>query len=373
VAHDRAQAIADAYVAYWIQQQPPLQQQGSGRAPDILASSVLSDATLPTAPSSPNHEVDLVIALVIGLALGVGTAYLRDRMDDRLRDARDFERHGGPILTTVPRTRRRPWQAPAIVSAPTSSQASAYADLVVHLLRVTERRLVHLVLVTTPSGAAHGAVSANLAVGLAEAGRSVLLVHADLRRQPKRPPEPDDAAAGFAAVIRGGTELADVLEPTGIPRLHEVSSGVVQGNVAVALHSQELRATLRRLPDFADIAVVEGPPVLAGPDVSTIAEMADAVVLVGDSRHTTRREVDAAVARLGTIGAKFIGSVLVTGSPTPDGPTVLALPRSPSKRPEPGPGLARVTPASELDEDDDIPMDELQANGWPDAVPTGKR
>lgn len=384
VAQSRAQAIAEAYVAYWRAQQPPLSGT-PGQPAHILASSVLTDAPLPTAPASPNHETDIAIAIVIGLAVGVGTAYLRDRLDDRLRDGRDLERRAaGPVLTVVPRLRAVRWQPPPLITDSGSRQAGAYADLGVLLLHAAEKRLVRLVLVTTPSGLAHSAVSANLALALADSGRSVLLVHADLRRSGQARPD-DDASAGLAAVIHGKIELADAIEQIGVDGLQELPAGVVRHNVAAALHGQPLRQALRQLPDFAEIVVIEGPAALAGPDVTTVAELADAVILVGDSQHTTRREVELAVQRLEAVGAKLIGSVLVTGAQRDYVTVERDFADEPTHRPRPGPGLTKgagfespaeadaMTGAAELAGIDDDTDHDLAAEGWTNAMATGKR
>ncbi|MFN2518919.1 MAG: hypothetical protein ABR604_07745, partial [Jatrophihabitantaceae bacterium] len=95
-AQRRSQAIASAYVSYWLEQQPSLAgAKASAASANIVKTSIITSATRPTSPASPNHLVDVSIALIIGALLAVGSAYLRDRLDDRLRGPSEFERNGG--------------------------------------------------------------------------------------------------------------------------------------------------------------------------------------------------------------------------------------------------------------------------------------
>src|SRR5260221_727597 len=85
VAQDRAQVIAEAYVAY---RSPTPAASGHGtkaaaKAVTALHATLITPATLPTSPSSPKYLVDILAALVVGLGLAIGTAALRDHLDDR--------------------------------------------------------------------------------------------------------------------------------------------------------------------------------------------------------------------------------------------------------------------------------------------------
>ena len=69
----------------------------------VSAGQVVDTAALPISPSSPNHPVDGVLGLVVGLLLGVFVGWLRERKDDRARGADDVEAilHA-PVVGTVP-------------------------------------------------------------------------------------------------------------------------------------------------------------------------------------------------------------------------------------------------------------------------------
>jgi succinoglycan biosynthesis transport protein ExoP len=365
-AQQRAQAVATAFVRYWIAQQPPL--RGAGGSQDFLKAAVISDAQRPGAPSSPKHNVDIAIAVLIGLALGIGTAYLRDRLDDRLRGAPDLELLGGaPVVGLIPPARR--WltgRAPVLREAD-SPGAVAYSDLARHLLRVAANRSARTVLITSPVGDAQTGVSTNLAVALAEAGHTVVLVHADLREAHSPGAFGLDPERSLAAVIAGRIGLTDAVHNTAITGLHVIPAGRVEGNVGAALHSPELRQTMRRLRTTADVVVIDAPPALAGPDLTSLADLADLVLLVGDSRRTTRRQIQAAARQLEPVRSKIIGSVLENFRAALHGP-VGGRPSRPRGhlRPHDLGEPPSTTPP------DAIPAAN-HANGWGDPATTAKR
>jgi polysaccharide biosynthesis transport protein len=311
-SQQRAQAIAAAYASYWLAQQPPI-DPGTKAGPataGILKTAVITPATRPTAPASPNHLVDIGIALIIGLLLAVGTAYLRDRLDDRLRGPDEFEENGGgPVLALVPAADRVRGDL-VVTRSPGSPGAEAYRELRTLLLRVSAQRGAKSLLVTSPTGDAQTAVSANVAVTLAQAGRRVVLVHADLRRPHGHELFGIDEAPGLADVLEGRASLTEVLRQPEIPGPQILPAGLLTSDVGTALHASPLRQVLQRLSTSADIVVIDAPPVLAGADIATMVELADMVLMVGDALRTTRAQVRAAAGQLAHVREKLIGCVL---------------------------------------------------------------
>jgi succinoglycan biosynthesis transport protein ExoP len=310
----RAQAVADAYTAYWLAEQPSPRTSPRTAGGDLVGSSVISDATRPSAPSSPNHMVDLIVATVIGLMVAAGTAFIRDRFDDRLRAPNEFDEFGaGPVLAVIPAVRHRGGDARnrlVMARSPESGAAHAYQDLRTLVFRAAAQRYAKTLLVTSPAGDRQTLVAANLAIALATAGQRTILVCADLRWPHGHELFGEFNAGGLASVVEGRGSVADALRPTDVKGLQVLPAGSLEGDYGAALHSPALRQAMRRLSAAADFVVIDAPPALAGADTGALAELVEMILLVGDARRTTRRQVSATVDQLRHVSAQIIGSVV---------------------------------------------------------------
>jgi capsular exopolysaccharide synthesis family protein len=166
-------------------------------------------------------------------------------------------------------------------------------------------------LVTTPAGDLQTTVSANVAVTLAQSGRRVILVHADMRRPHGHELFGIEHVPGLADVLEHRASLANALWQPEIPGPQIVPAGLLVDDIGTALHPSRLGEVVRRLSRAADIVVIDAPAALAGSDIATMVEVVDMVLLVGDTRRTTRAQVRAAAGRLAHVQQKLIGCVLV--------------------------------------------------------------
>jgi tyrosine-protein kinase len=339
-----AQTLAQAYVTYRTTSQPARPADLSKSAVEPAATvpaEIITPAGLPVDPVSPNHAVDLSVAVVLGLSLGIGTAFLRDRFDDRVRGAADLEaRVGAPILALLPPFRRRGGPPGRLVvgTGPDSPVAEAYRNLRARILQAAKRRQARTVVATSPARTGTGTVAANLAAALALSGRRVVLVCAQLRRPGTHDIFGVPGLPGLTDVVGGQVTVRDALRSTAIGHLTVLPAGRATDDPGAVLQSPGLVSVLHELRRHADLVIIEAPPVLAGADTVTLTEVADLVVLVGDARRTTRTEVRGANIQLEPVRDKVIGCVLDNvgrtrrlrrlGPPTlpPDDDTILLPP-----------------------------------------------
>jgi capsular exopolysaccharide synthesis family protein len=304
-----AQTLAEAYVAFHASALPAGLPAGIRPPAEIITS-----ASLPRSPASPDHLIDLGVAAVIGLSLGVGTAILRDRLDDRLRGPADLEeRTGAPTMALVPAFRRRRdgFAGRLVIGhGPDSAVAEAYRNLRSRVLQVTQHQEVRTIVVTSPAGHATTTVAANLAAALALTGRRVFLVCADLRRPRAHQLFGVDNRVGLTGVVAGGASLVQALRGTRIDGLMVLPAGEIAIDPGAVLQAPTMPRVLDELRRRADLVVIEAPPVLAGADTPGLAERAELVLLVGDARRTTRGEVEAAARQLTHVKARVAGCVL---------------------------------------------------------------
>jgi len=314
IAKERAQVIAEAYVAYRTPKIP--QATGTKTATPqaaTLRAVVITPASLPTSPSSPKYLIDILAALIVGLGLSIGTAAIRDRLDDRCRGAADLEEHAGaPVLTLVPsflRLARDPAGALPIARYPDSAVAEAYRGLRTRVITAAARG-AKTVLVTSPGWEERSQIAANLAVALAQSGRRTVLVCADLRWGTASEPFGVRDDEGLTLVLSRRVDLASALKATGVPGLRVLPAGPLPGDPAELIQRPALRTVIEDLRSNNDFVVIEAPPVLATPDTAPLTRLAEMILLVCNARKSTRTELRAALRELEEAAGKLIGCVL---------------------------------------------------------------
>jgi capsular exopolysaccharide synthesis family protein len=178
------------------------------------------------------------------------------------------------------------------------------------VFRAAAKRNAKTLLVTSPAGDRQTLVAANLAIALARAGRRVTLVCADLRWPHGHELFGEFNASGLASVVEGRVGLAAAVCSTDIDGLQVLPAGCLEGDYGAALHDGALREIVGRLQRGADFVVIDAPPALAGAEAGALAELAEMVLLVGDARRTTRRQVNAMTDQLMHVSDRIIGCVI---------------------------------------------------------------
>jgi capsular exopolysaccharide synthesis family protein len=288
---------------------------------NVQVGQVVQPASLPLQPVSPDHVRTGILALMAGLLLGVGVAFLRERLDDRLRSRIDLEEHiGAPVLAVVhkvPSWRRRAETPLVTVTEPRSAASEAFRTLRTSLLFAASQRDAKTLLVTSPhAGEGKTATSANLAVVLAQARKRVLLISADLRkpRLHRFFDIPNDV--GLTSVLIGEAKPWEVVADVGMEHLKVVPSGPVPGNPAELLGSDAMGRLLGQFRDVADFVILDSAPALVVADALTLAPFVEAALFVADAEHTTRSAVIHARNQMEQVNASIIGAVLNNFDPS---------------------------------------------------------
>jgi polysaccharide biosynthesis transport protein len=312
IAQQRAQAIAQAYVAYRSPQSTgaPGQNPAKSTTPTAV---LITPASLPTSPASPNRVLDIGIAVIVGLALGIGTALLRDRVDDHVRSVFDLEAQAdAPALGLIPSFWpgwRHPRGRLVMVTKPGSIVAEAYRGLRTRLLSAGQAN-TKAVLVTSPGWEDKSMVAANLAVAIAQSGCSVVLVCADLRWGRAHKLFAPVNGYGLSGLLEGRTSLADALQATEVPGLRLLPPGVAPADPAALLGRFAWRMALGDMRMLADTMVIEAPPVLTGADLQPVANFTEMILLVADAKRTTRAQARLAAREVRRMRGNLVGCVL---------------------------------------------------------------
>ncbi len=302
---------------------------------NVTGGSVIG-AALPSAPSGISHLVMVVIGALLGLLIGLVAAYLRDAFDDRLRDPAQLERElGAATLAVLPpaqsggatedasRDRGQRHLAPAIATAasPDSRAAEAVRALRATVVAIAARRRIRtLLLVGADTSVSSSRIVAELGVALAESGRRVLLVAADIRGSslPQIFDVPNNSGLSDVLVAGGDPEVlvrqpnqaAGAILPGAIAkRLALLPSGPQMAQALSVLDSGAMLELLKSQREAYEFVILDSPPTTA--DVYALAAHVDGVIVIARDASSRGRTVADVRRRLDQVGALLIGGVFI--------------------------------------------------------------
>ena len=269
-------------------------------------------ATVPSIPVSPNVPLNIALGALVGLALGVGLAVLRETLETRIRNTRDVEQLTDlPILGGIvfdPKAKDRP----LIVHVdPRSPRAESFRTLRTNLQYLDVGRTDRSFVITSSiESEGKSTTGANLAIALADAGSRVLLVDADLRR-PKVADSLDvEGAVGLTDVLIGRATLADVIQPWGKGQLFVLPAGHVPPNPSELLGSTRMTQLITEFNRAFDVVLFDSPPLLPVTDAAILAKNVGGALIVVAAGRTQKNQLKGAIAALDNVGAPVSGMVL---------------------------------------------------------------
>ncbi|MFI0792165.1 Wzz/FepE/Etk N-terminal domain-containing protein [Micromonospora rubida] len=312
------------------------------RSEGINPGEIISDARLPTSPSSPNRTLNLASGMGAGLLLGIVLALVLDRLDTRVRRGRDIsDRTGLPLLLELPP------RTSAVGVLPATHKISRELGRLRNVLlsavpQPREGRGRLLLLCDGSAGSAAGFVAANLAAAFARTGQQVALLTT----------KPDSALTAITGVAAGRNNLAAVLRRDvpaltaltpvpGLGQLRVLVPGDLQADVELPVAA--LLEILSELSARFDHVLIEtGQPTVAV-EAQALGRHVDAVIVVAESGRTRSGEISATLRQFEQVDAPVLGAVLAPRLPmsvTPAKPATPAAPAKPKQRPSPGPSAS---------------------------------
>lgn len=302
-----AQAVATSLVATVAELESPVQ---GGTSPVKL--SVVTPATAPISPSAPNTKLNLAVGALVGIALGVALSVLRTMLDTKIRGEADIRRISeSPILGGVAFDNDAT-KKPLLTQAPPQGQrAESFRQIRTNLQFAHVSHESKAILVTSSlPGEGKTTTATNLAIAMAQAGHTVALIDADLRR-----PRVDDYLgldrnAGLTTALIGEADVSDLLQPWGEDSLHVLTSGRIPPNPSELLGSEAMRKLIARLESAFDTVIIDAPPLLPVTDAAVLAQQVGGVVLVVGSSRVRLPDVQKSLAALEMVSADLLGVVL---------------------------------------------------------------
>lgn len=277
--------------------------------------SVVEPAIEPRVPSKPRKKLNIMLGALVGLVGGMGLAFVFEKLDTTLYSTEQAVALTGlPILGTIPTVKIdefRGQEAIPIYTNGHSPQGEAYRLLRTNILSLNRDTPLKTLLTTSAErGEGKTTVVANLAQAMAQAGRLVVAVDADLRAPALHHVFELPNEVGLSSILERQVSLAEALQDTGIPHLQVLTSGPVPSNPTELLGRPQMAALLETLVRAFDIVLLDTPSLLGVADALVLAPLVDGVAIVVAVAQARPEAVQAALKQSADVRGKLLGMII---------------------------------------------------------------
>ncbi len=291
---------------------------------------IVEAASIPTLPIAPRKARNILLAIVIGLVIGVTLAFFLEYLDDSIRTPQDLKLYLEiPFLGMIPKVsakqvvsheKKKP--ALAVVAATItvldaqSNISEAYRGLRTNVtLSALEQGMVLLITSASPSEG-KSSVTANLGIAMAQSGRKTLIIDCDFRRPMMGQifclENPEN---GFTDILArsetdNGDGLGNVIQATEVENLSVILCGTTPSNPSELLGLEKTGRIIRTLGERYENILIDSPPVNAVTDPVVLSQVVQGVVFVVRAGETKRDVARYARDQLHEAKAVILGGVL---------------------------------------------------------------
>lgn len=278
---------------------------------------IVDYAMKPDVPVKPKKALVIALMLVLGGLLGVGAALISKSFRGAVDDPEIIEKKLNiPVYATIPYSKKQRKLNHSLRHSKDSSRRSLKErilaavdteDLAIESLRSLRTSLYfanlnaknNMLLLTSPGpDAGKSFLCINLATVLADAGKRVLVIDADLRKGRVHELLGMQRSLGLSDLIAEDLDLKEVIHKTDIDNLFVLTVGTLVPNPSELLMQERFTNVLDKLSEMFDHILIDSPPVLAVTDSAIIGRHADITLLVVRDAHSPLREIEQSVKRL---------------------------------------------------------------------------
>jgi capsular exopolysaccharide synthesis family protein len=300
---------------------------------------VVEHAALPGGRFNVTMKKNLQSAFPLGVILGLAAIFFLEYMDRSIKTPEELERvthyaslgvipaaasvsnssyayrYRGPgRLRVVEEEKNEDGPAPNVELIPfrdsRSPIAEAYRAFRTSLLLASANSPKIMVITSTFAREGKTTTSINLATVLAQMGKPVLLVDADLRRPRIQKVFRDKMNLGLVNYLAANIDIDDVIQPTEVPNLSVILSGPTPPNPSELLASDRMKHLIEEMRSRFAYVIFDSPPVMAVTDAIVLSSKADGVVLTVHGGNTPRDLVQRAAEKLRQSNIPVLGALL---------------------------------------------------------------
>jgi succinoglycan biosynthesis transport protein ExoP len=296
----------------------------AGVSAGIMASNiqVVDQAELPTRPYRPDKQLNILLAVVVGLFLGVGIAFFLEYLDNTVKTPEDVEQLIRlPSFGMVPEIsyeRRRRLETGTSYPVelvtfghPKSMLSEAYRNIRTSiLLSFSERPPKRIAISSANPSEGKTTTAINTAIALSQTGAQVIVVDADMRKPRIHKVFSQENGAGLSNFLSGNAGLDAMIKKSEIPNLYYIPAGPIPPNPSELIGSKLFKSMMECLGTRFDHIVLDSPPVLGFADTVILSASVEGIILVVLGGKTPRETLQRAKDVLHQVNAKILGVVI---------------------------------------------------------------
>ena len=272
--------------------------------------SIVDPAEVPTAPSSTKLVLNLLLALIAGLAVGGALALFVEQIDDAIGDPSELKTILDlPILGVVPNIKgTEPAEA---LEDRKSDISEAYFTVQSNLAFTTDHGVPRSLLVTSSQpGEGKTTTAYALAKMLGRAGRKVLFIDGDMRSPSVHHLLSLPNERGLSNFLTGDDNLEGLIQRRKDLNLAVMTAGPHPPSAAELLSGNRMEMLIGRVAEAFDQIIVDAPPVMGLADAPLFSRHMEGVIFVVRAHSSRASTVRVAIERLAAAHAHIFGAVL---------------------------------------------------------------
>lgn len=277
---------------------------------------IISEALVPDKSVSPIIPLNLALGGFLGILLGAGTALVVESIDNSLKTVEEAKRLlGYPLLGAIPLAEKAKGSEGAseqelpVLNNPYSPVSSAFEMLQTNLsFSISDKMLKVIAISSSIPGEGKSFVAANLAVAVAQLGRRVLLVDADMRRPRQHKIWEQNNLVGLSNILVGQAELQTTTKEA-LMTMDIVTAGTIPPNPAALLNSQRIATFIKEATQEYDFVIIDCPPLTLVADALMLSKLVDGILLVVRPGVANTGSVNASKLLLEQSGHQVLGIV----------------------------------------------------------------
>ena len=254
-----ARRVADAVASELGRAIETIEQTGETKESLVQVSTVVP-ARQPAGPVSPRPALNLALGLLLGLAIGAAIAVIREQLDTRVKTGRDLQRITGQPPLGVIGYDRAIKKHPLVVARAMGTTLEDFRSVRTNLQFVRANGPPRVIVISSAlAGEGKSVTAANLAITLAQGGRSVCLIEGDLRNPKAMSYFGVDDTVGLTNVAYGQHNLDEVSVPWNHGQVTLLPAGPTPPDPGQLLGSTATSSLLAKLRDRFDVVLIDAP------------------------------------------------------------------------------------------------------------------